>query len=76
MSWEDRIAVNPAILTGKPTIQGTRIAVEFVLELVAEGWSTDEIVRNYPGITAEDVRACVRYAVASLKNENVYPVTV
>lgn len=76
MNWEDRIAIDPAVLTGKPTIKGTRIAVEFLLELVAEGWSTDEIVRNYPGIAPEDVQAALRYAVASLKNEQIYPVTV
>ena len=59
MDWEDRIAVNPAVLTGKPTIKGTRIAVEFLVELVAEGWTTEEIVRNYPGITAKDVQASI-----------------
>jgi uncharacterized protein (DUF433 family) len=59
MAWEDRIAVDPAILTGKPTIKGTRIAVAFLVELVAEGWTTEEIVRNYPGIGVEDVRASI-----------------
>lgn len=57
MGWKDRIAVDPEILTGKPTIKGTRIAVEFLLELVAEGWTHEEILRNYPHLNPEDLLA-------------------
>lgn len=49
---------------GKPVIKGTRLAVEFIVELLAEGWSDEEILRNYPGITKEDIRACLAYAGA------------
>jgi uncharacterized protein (DUF433 family) len=59
--WEDRIAVDPAVLVGKPVIKGTRLSVEFVVGLLAEGWSEGEIFRNYPGIAREDVLACIEY---------------
>jgi uncharacterized protein (DUF433 family) len=74
MSWEDRIVVDPDILVGKPIIKGTRIAVEFVLELLAEGWSHDDILRNYSHLKAEDVYAALHYAAATLKQEHVYPI--
>jgi uncharacterized protein (DUF433 family) len=62
---KDRIAVNPQIHFGKPCVAGTRIPVQSVLELVREGISFAEIVRDYyPDLTAEDVRACVRGAGA------------
>ena len=59
MSWQTRITVSPNILVGKPIIKGTRLAVEFIIDLLAQGWSTDEILRNYPGITIEDIQACL-----------------
>jgi uncharacterized protein (DUF433 family) len=59
---QTRIVVDPEILVGKPIIKGTRLAVEFILELLAEGWSEAEILRNYPGLTQEDIRACLAYA--------------
>lgn len=76
MSWQDRIVVDPAILTGKPVIKGTRIAVEFLLDLLAEGWTHEEIVRNYPSLTDDDLRAALHCAAESLKRERVYPLAV
>lgn len=76
MDWQDRIVVDPAILTGKPVIKGTRLAVEFVLELLAEGWSHEEIFRNYPGLTDEDLQAALHYAADLLKRERIYPLMV
>ena len=74
MTWEDRIAVDPKVLSGKPVIKGTRLAVEFVVGLLAQGWSEAEVLRNYPGITREDVLACLAYAQNRLQDERVYPV--
>lgn len=74
MLWEDRIVIDPKVLTGKPVIKGTRLAVEFVVGLLAQGWSESQIQENYPGITAEDIRACLQYASDVLKSERVYPV--
>jgi uncharacterized protein (DUF433 family) len=70
----DRIVIDPAILCGKPVVRGTRLAVEFVVDRVADGWPVDRIVEQYPGLTPEDVRACVRYAAQVLKSERVYPI--
>lgn len=74
MNWRDRIVLDPKILKGKPIVHGTRIAVEFVLELIANGWSQDEILANYPGLTIDDIRACVAYAQAVVAEEHTYPV--
>jgi uncharacterized protein (DUF433 family) len=72
MNWQERIVIEPNILVGKPIIKGTRLAVEFIIDLLAQGWSTDEIIDNYPGIAKEDIQACLSYASAALKTEKVY----
>lgn len=74
MNWQERIIIEPNILVGKPIIKGTRLAVEFIIDLLAQGWSTDEILSNYPGIVIEDIQACLSYASAALKAEKVYPI--
>ena len=74
--WQDRIALDPAILVGKPVIKGTRLAVEFLLELMAEGWPSEQILHNYPQLTADDLQAALHYAAESLKRERVFPLAV
>ncbi|MBI3696104.1 MAG: DUF433 domain-containing protein [Acidobacteria bacterium] len=64
-----RIVCDPAILSGKPCIRGTRMSVEFILELLASGASRDNIVRVYPALSSEDVEEAIRYAARFLKNE-------
>ena len=76
MNWQERIVVDPEILVGKPVIRGTRLAVEFVIELLAQGWSEATILENYPGLAREDIQACLAYASAALRSEKVYPLTV
>ena len=73
MAWEDRISVDPAVLVGKPVVKGTRLSVEFIVGLLAEDWSEADILRNYPGLTREDILACLAYAQDRLSNERVYP---
>ena len=73
MDWKERIIVDPKILVGKPVIKGTRLAVEFIVELLAQGWAEIEITRNYPGVTHEDIAACLMYASNILKAEKIYP---
>lgn len=73
MNWHDYITADPAVLVGKPVIRGTRLAVEFILGLVAQGWSEEEITRNYH-LTPEQVRACVAYARERLNEEKVFAV--
>ncbi len=65
--------MDPEVLAGKPVIRGTRISVPFVLELLAAGWSPEQIVANYPGVTDDDIRACFAYAKDALADERVYP---
>jgi len=66
------IEVNPNICGGKPVIKGTRITVEFILELLANGWSYEEILENYPQLKKEDILEAIRYAVEVLKEERIY----
>ena len=73
MTWKDRIELNPEILVGKPVVKGTRLAVEFVIDLLASDWSEEKIIENYPDLTHEDIRACLMYASAILHSERVYP---
>jgi uncharacterized protein (DUF433 family) len=73
MNWQDRITLDSKVLVGKPVIKGTRLAVEFIVDLLAQGWAESEILRNYPGITHEDISACLKYATSVLKAEKIYP---
>jgi uncharacterized protein (DUF433 family) len=62
MPLPERIVGDPEILAGKPVIRGTRLAVEFILELLAGGQSESDILANYPGLTRENILACLSYA--------------
>lgn len=66
---ENRITVNPQILGGKPIIRGTRLSVEFILNLLASGMSEAEILEDYSHITPDDIRACLHYTAHAFKNE-------
>jgi uncharacterized protein (DUF433 family) len=74
MEWQNRIAIDPDILVGKPVIKGTRLAVEFIVGLLAQEWAEQDILANYPGVTHEDILACLGYAEERLRSERVYPV--
>jgi uncharacterized protein (DUF433 family) len=73
MNWQEHITADPAVLVGKPIVRGTRLAVEFILGLIAQGWPEQEIARNYR-LTTEQVRACVAYAQERLTDEKVFAV--
>lgn len=73
MNWHERITVDPKVLVGKPVIKGTRISVEFVIDLLAGGWTIEQILTEYDHLTREDIQACLAYASAVLKSERVYP---
>ncbi|MBW1700446.1 MAG: DUF433 domain-containing protein [Deltaproteobacteria bacterium] len=72
MDWKERIALDKKILAGKPVVKGTRLSVEFIIDLLAQEWSEQDILRNYPGLTHQDIVACLRYAGEILKTEKVY----
>jgi uncharacterized protein (DUF433 family) len=72
MTWQDRITVDACVLAGKPIVRGTRISVEFVIDLLARGWSTAQILQEYDHLTPDDIQACLAYASDVLKSERVY----
>lgn len=74
MTWQDRIVLDPDILVGKPVVRGTRLAVELIVDLLAQGWSEAEILESYPKLSAEDIHACLKYATAVMQSERVYPI--
>jgi uncharacterized protein (DUF433 family) len=71
--WEERITIDPEVLAGKPIIKGTRLSVEFIIELLSGGVSIEELLENYPRITKEDVLACLAYAADVLQDMRVFP---
>jgi uncharacterized protein (DUF433 family) len=73
MNPHDRIIVDPEILVGKPVVKGTRLSVEFLLGLLAQGWPESEILRNYPGLQREDLLACRAYACEMREKEVALP---
>jgi len=74
MPVSERIIVDPEILAGKPVIRGTRLAVEFILELLAAGQSDLQILADYPGLTREDILACLSYASYLAHEYRAYPI--
>ena len=74
MPLSERIVVDPEILAGKPVIRGTRLAVEFILELLAAGQSENEVLANYPGLTREDILACLSYASYLAHEYKAFPI--
>lgn len=70
-----RIVVDPKIMVGKPVIKGTRITVEQVLKLLAQGLTAEHILKDYPHLTKDDIMAALLYAAKLMGKEEVYPVT-
>jgi uncharacterized protein (DUF433 family) len=71
-TWREHIVVDPQILVGKPVIRGTRIAVELVIDLLARGYTHDQIIEQYDHITSADIQACLAYASEALRSERIY----
>jgi len=71
-----RIVVDPKIMVGKPVIRGTRIPVEMLLRMVAQGIPEAEILGEYPRLQPEDIRAALMYAAEVIAGEDVFPLTV
>ena len=76
MTWNERIAIDPQVLTGKPVVKGTRLAVEFIIDLLGAGWSHEQILDSYPSLTSDDILACLQYAAEMLHGERVFPLQV
>ncbi|MHC4443128.1 MAG: DUF433 domain-containing protein [Planctomycetota bacterium] len=75
MGYQERIIIDPEVLVGKPIIKGTRLAVEFIVDLMGQGWKEQEILDNYPGLAHEDIQACLAYASQVLHEEKIYPLS-
>jgi uncharacterized protein (DUF433 family) len=71
--WQERIVVDPKVLVGKPLIRGTRLSVEFILDLLANDWTIEQVLSEYPQLVREDVMAVLKYAAEMAKEEKVYP---
>jgi len=72
----ERITLNPKVMVGKPVIRGTRLTVEYVLNLLAHGATMEEILNEYKGLTREDIQACLLFATKSLENTAFMPLAV
>ncbi len=68
-----RIVVNPKIMVGKPVIRGTRLTVQYILNLLAHGQTHAEILAEYPGLLEDDIRACLMFAERSLNDISFMP---
>lgn len=72
VDWRQHIHSDPAVLLGKPVVKGTRLAVDFLLGLLAAGWSEQQLLENYPTLTREGLRAVYAFASEYLKEEALY----
>lgn len=72
MNWQQRIEIKDSILAGKPVVRGTRLSVEFLLGLFAEGWSEVQVLENYPQLTREDLQAIFAFSAACLHDEQFF----
>ena len=72
----ERIALNPKVMVGKPVIKGTRLTVEYVLNLLAHGATVSEILDEYEGLTPEDIQACLLFATKSLGDMDFMPLVL
>ncbi len=69
MNWQNKIVSDKNILLGKPTIKGTRLSVEFIIERLASGWTQEQLLENYPRLSREDLQAVFAYA-AEMENKD------
>jgi uncharacterized protein (DUF433 family) len=74
MDWRKHIHSDPEILTGKPVAKGTRLAVEFILGLLAEGWTEEQILENYPTLTQESLQAVFAFLAECIREEAMYSI--
>ncbi len=73
-NWKERIETNSKIAVGKPIIKGTRITVDFILDLLAQGWTNEKILKNYPQLKKDDIKVALEYSAHALKLEALYPI--
>jgi uncharacterized protein (DUF433 family) len=72
---DGRIEINPSVMQGKPVVRNTRVPVELVLRKLAEGATFDDLLDAYPRLTAQDIKACLEYAAATIAHEDILSVS-
>ncbi len=72
MEWRGHIHSDPKVLSGKPVVKGTRLSVEFLLELFAAGWTEEQVFEGYPNLTKESLRAVFAFAAESAREERAF----
>ncbi len=72
----DRITINPKIMVGKPVIKGTRISVEAILKKLAQNIDVEEILKDFPRITKEDIQAAIMYAESIVEDTEIFPIQI
>jgi len=72
MNWQNKIVSDKDILLGKPTIKGTRLSVEFIIERLASGWTQEQLLENYPRLSREDLQAVFAYVADCFKDGLMY----
>lgn len=73
-NWQERISINPNVCHGKPCIKGTRVMVTVILDNLVEGLTFEEIVREYPPLRLEDIKAAIAYAAQLTREEELLPI--
>lgn len=73
MQWRDYVVADPAVLAGKPVVVGTRLSVDFLLNLLGEGWTEQQILDNYPNLSPDGLRAVFAFAAECMREEALYP---
>lgn len=72
MDWQPHIVVDAGVLLGKPVVRGTRLGVDFIVGLLADGWTMEQLLDEYPGLTRLQIRACLAYAASMISTERVF----
>lgn len=75
MNWQSYIVSDPNVLLGKPTLKGTRISVELILDLFSSGWSESQVLEAYPGLSPDSIRAVFHYLKDCVQQEFYFPLT-
>ena len=75
MNWKEHIHSDPAVLLEKPIIKNTRLSVDFLLDLLAEGWSEKQILDNYPNLTSESLQALFAFSAECMREEALFLLT-
>ena len=75
INWKKYIHSNPDVLVGKPVVKGTRLSVEFLLGLMAKGWSEKQILKNYPSLSVESLHAVFAFATECMREESLFSIS-